>query len=324
LDTLLAAAVANLTSPMVLCFGLGVVAGAARSDLELPEPIARGLSIYLMLAIGLKGGAGLAEAPALAPVIPALVVAVVSSLLMPVLAWVLLRRVFAVADPTAAAVAAHYGSVSVVTFAAATGFLGARGIPFEQHLVAMLALMETPAILTGLGLAGAARREAGRRRELLRELLVNGSVVLLLGGLVVGFLSGPRGLADVKPFFVDPFRGALCLFLLDMGLLVSRRMRRGVLGPRLVAFGLLMPVVGAAWGLVAARALGLSVGGGTLLGVLCASASYIAVPAAMRLALPKADPAVYVTLALGVTFPLNVTVGIPLVHAAAAAFLGAP
>lgn len=318
------AALANLLSPMILAFALGLGAGLLRSDLEIPDAIAKGLSIYLMFAIGLKGGAELAAAPSALAAVPSLFAALALSFLMPLVAFALLKPLSAMPAVDRAAVAAHYGSVSVVTFATGTEFLRAAGIGFEGYVVAMLALMETPAIVTGLLLARWAAPAAGARARLvepdvLREVLLNGSIVLLVGGFLIGWLSGPQGLDAVGPFFVDPFKGVLCLFLLDMGLLVARRFAGfEVLGPGLVLFGLSMPLIGAALGLLTGMALGLSVGGVTLVMVLAASASYIAVPAAMRMALPKADPSIYVSLSLGVTFPFNIVAGIPLYYGLAA------
>jgi len=325
---------ANLLSPMILAFALGVGAGALKSDLEIPDAIAKGLSIYLMLAIGLKGGVELAHAPSLLAVLPALAMALALSFLMPLLAFGLLKLMTPLDPVNRAAIAAHYGSVSVVTFATGSEFLRAAGIAYEGHVVAMLALMETPAIVSGLLLArwgmGAAQVQASSvvRRRLLepdvaREVLLNGSIVLLVGGFLIGWLSGEKGMDAVSPFFVDPYKGVLCLFLLDMGLLVSRRFAGfRQLGLGLVAFGLVMPPIGAVLGLLAGWSLGLSEGGTTLVALLAASASYIAVPAAMRMALPKADPSLYVSISLGVTFPFNIVIGVPLYHAAARWLVG--
>jgi len=221
-------------------------------------------------------------------------------------------------------VAGHYGSISIVTFVAATSVLEQQEIAAESYMVAVAAIMEAPAIVSALWLVsrgeGAARVDAG----LWREILLNGSIVLLTGAFVIGIVTGADGLAEIEGFIVAPFKGVLCLFLLDMGLVAGRGLRqsRGVVTPALLGFGVLMPLVGALAGLLAALAIGLSGGGTMLLMVLAASASYIAVPAAMRVALPEADPGIYLTLSLGVTFPFNLTLGIPLYLAAAAAFAG--
>jgi hypothetical protein len=311
----------NLFSPMVLFFALGFAAQILKSSLEVPEAVGRGLSIYLMLAIGFTGGVELSHNAQAELVLAVALAAVALSLALPFLAYALLRSTTRLDIPAAAAVAAHYGSVSVVTFVTATAFLTQRGEFFEGYLVAMLALMETPAIVSGLLLArrdktGASRKNNGMlSRGVLHEVLLSGSVLLLIGSFIIGWASGERGMEALGAFVKEPFQGILSLFLLDLGLLAARRLSdfRAV-GPALVAFGLYMPLVGASLGLITGWILGLSVGGITLLGVLAASASYIVVPAAMRLALPQANPSIYVPLSLGVTFPFNVIVGIPLYY----------
>jgi hypothetical protein len=249
---------------------------------------------------------------------------------MPLLAFALLRSFTRLSRVDAAAISAHYGSISIVTFIAALEFLrnAAGPLKFEAALVGAAAVMETPAILTGLWLAGRGRRTAEPGapkvgRQFFREVALNGSVVMLLGALAVGAISGSKGSAAVAPFLDAPFRGVLCLFLLDLGLVAGRRLRgSGVGSGSLLAFGLYMPLIGAALGLVMARLIGLPPADGALLAVLAASASYIAVPAALRLALPEANPALSMALALGVTFPFNIVIGIPLYYAAAARLLG--
>lgn len=315
-----ALAAGNLLSPMVLCFALGIFAGVVRSDLEIPQAIARALSIYLMFAIGFKGGVGLNESGFGGGAGLGMLAALGLSFAMPFLAFGLLRLMTGLDRTLAAAISAHYGSISVVTFVTASTFLTERQVPYEGYIVAMMALMETPAILSGLALArtgstaGSGHSQPRKRLdpEVLREVLVNGSVVLLVGGFLIGWITGARGMSMIGPFVKDPFNGLLCLFLLDMGLLAARQSAAlRLLRPPVLAFGLLMPLVGAGLGLGVAMLLGLGLGGITLLMVLAASASYIAVPAAMRMALPEANPAVYVTLSLAVTFPFNVVVGIP-------------
>ena len=324
-NTLFQLAIGNLLSPMVLFFGLGVAAGWLKSDLAIPEPISKGLSLYLMLAIGFKGGVELATNGVAGTVAVAMALALVLSFSLPVLAYALLRAATRLDIPNAAAVAAHYGSVSIVTFVAATGFLGYRAIPYEGYVVAMLALMETPAIVTGLLLARRAKTIGTDKvqthlfsRELAREVFLSGSVVLLGGSLVICWITGDKGMTVMAPGIVDPFKAVLAVFLLDMGLLVGHRLQDfRTVGWSVVAFGLYMPLIGAAVGLLGAFIIGLSLGGMTLVAVLAASASYIVVPAAMRIALPQANPAIYVPLSLAVTFPFNLIVGIPLYHAAA-------
>lgn len=325
MDGILTLAGENLVSPIILSFVLGLVSALIRSDLSFPEAVAKGLSLYLLFAIGFKGGAGVAAHGIDASLLAALVTGVILSLLLPFVAFALLRVLTQVSVTDAAAVAGHYGSISIVTFVAASSLLAGRGIPAESYMVAVAAAMEAPAIVSALWLA--ARRGNGTRSvngDLWREILINGSIVLLLGAFTIGWFTGEAGLAEIRSFIVDPFKGVLCLFLLDMGLVAGRGLRngRGVLSAGAVFFGLLMPLAGATLSLAAGLALGLSLGGVVLLMVLGASASYIAVPAAMRVALPEANPALSLTLALGVTFPFNLTVGIPLYLLLAAAVTG--
>ncbi|MFN4165966.1 MAG: sodium-dependent bicarbonate transport family permease [Ferrovibrio sp.] len=324
---LLSLAAGNLLSPMILAFALGALAAFLRSDLEIPEGAAKALAIYLMFAIGFKGGVAMHSASGLA-LLWAIVAALVLSTILPLLAFGLLRGVWRQDRTNAAAIAAHYGSISIVTFVTAAEFLRSRDIPYEGYLVAMTAVMETPAILIGLLLAGrqvqaGMQQGSSERGELVREVLVNGSVMLLVGGFVIGWITGDAGLTKIKPFVVDLFNGALCIFLLDMGLVAVRQGRAAKHFPKpLILFGLVMPPLGAALGLATAWALGLSTGGAMLLAVLSASASYIAVPAAMRLALPAANPSLSVTLALAITFPFNVAIGLPLYLLAAQYLFG--
>jgi hypothetical protein len=248
-----------------------------------------------------------------------LLAGVALSAILPLIAYALLRNMSRLSRIDAAAVAGHYGSISIVTFVAAGALLQARGVSYEGWLVAVAATMEAPAILTALWLA---QRTAGQRPGQgvpWREVILNGSIVLLLGAFLIGWATGPDGMAEVEGFLVAPFKGVLCLFLLDMGLVAGRNLARSrsALTVGAVLFGLLMPLVGAAAGLGTAWALGLSVGGMAILATLAASASYIAVPAAMRVALPEANPAIYLSLSLGVTFPFNLAVGISLYLAAA-------
>lgn len=324
MDAILSLAATNLLSPVVLCFALGLFAALARSDLSVPEAVAKGMSIYLLFAIGFKGGVAVSEHGIDATLGLSLVAGVVLSALLPVVAFMLLRAMSNLSTTDAAAVAAHYGSISIVTFVAATSVLQGRGIMYEGYMVAVAAAMEAPAILSALWLV--ARGSGGRKMDagLWHEILLNGSIVLLLGSFLIGWVTGPAGLAQIDSFIVAPFKGVLCLFLLDMGLVAGRGLRNGrqVLRPGVLAFGVVMPVVGAAFGLGTGMLLGLSTGGVTIMAVLSASASYIAVPAAMRVALPEADPSIYLTLSLGVTFPFNLTLGIPLYMAAAVALTG--
>ncbi|TGY88532.1 sodium-dependent bicarbonate transport family permease [Marinicauda algicola] len=317
-------ALANLTSPAVLFFALGIFAGVAKSDLNVPEAVAKGLALYLMLAIGFKGGVAVSEQGFTAALALAALAGIVLSFAMPLIAYGLLRAMTKLDPVTAAASAAHYGSISVVTFVAGAEFLQMSGMVSSGYMVAVLALMETPAILTGLILAGrAAGSDQRTRSELVREVALNGSVVLLLGSFLIGMLSGQSGMAKLEPFVVDLFQGVLALFLLDMGLVAARRLSGAKkLGAGGIAFGLIMPPIGASLALATAWLIGMSAADAAALMILAGSASYIAVPAAMRIALPQADPSVYLTLSLAITFPFNLTLGIPLYAAVARLAIG--
>lgn len=328
-DTL-AIAAANLLSPMVLFFALGFAAALVRSELSVPEAVGKGLALYLMLAIGFKGGVSVAEAGASLDLLMTAAAGIVLGFVIPFIAHALLRSTTRLDDATRAAVAAHYGSISVVTFVAATEVIKSQGIFYDGYMVAVMALMETPAIIAGLLLArgtiaerDAMLGEGAGTGGLMREVFLNGSVVLLLGAFVIGIATGTRGMEAIGPFVDAPFKGVLCLFLLDMGLLAARRLRAASgLTPALAAFGIYMPLIGGAMGLAAGALLGLSAGSVALLAVLAASASYIAVPAAMRMALPEANAAIYLTLSMAITFPFNLVAGIPLYIAAALALAG--
>lgn len=324
MSEILALASENLLSPIILSFLLGLAAAMARSDLSIPEAVAKGMSIYLLFAIGFKGGASVADHGVDGALLMSIGAGILLSFGLPLVAFGLLKVLTQFSRLDAAAVAAHYGSISIVTFVAATSVLEGRAIPAEGYMVAVAAAMEAPAILSALWLVS--RNGSGGRMEpgLVREILLNGSIVLLVGSFVIGMLTGERGLAEISSFIVSPFKGVLCLFLLDMGLVAGRGLRqsKGVLGLGAILFGVLMPLAGSVLGLTLGMLIGLSTGGVVLLMVLSASASYIAVPAAMRVALPEANPAIYLTLSLGVTFPFNLTLGIPLYVALATQFTG--
>lgn len=320
------AALANLLSPPILFFVLGLFAGWARSDLEVPDAIAKALALYLILAIGFKGGAAMAESDDLLRIVPVLLLAAAMSFVIPLWVDLALRLASKLGPVDRGAIAAHYGSVSIVTFVAATQFLELRQLPYEGYMAAVVAVMEMPAILTGLWLAGRAMDGGGAApavrfdAHVLREVLLNGSVVLLTGAFLIGWVTGPAGLERIEGFITVPFQGVLCLFLLDMGLVVGRSTALQRLSGGLVAAAVFVPLVNGLIGLGAGWALGLSEGGVMLLATLSASASYIAVPAALRLALPRADTSLGLALSLGITFPFNLVLGIPL-YAAMAAWL---
>jgi len=322
---LLSAVQANLLSPAVLFFALGLIAAVAKSDLKFPEPIYVGLNTYLLVAIGFKGGVAISEAGLVKVLLPA-VAAMLLGAIIPLWTYPLLRFGGKLSGVDAAAVAAHYGSVSAVTFIAATNYLKAVDQPFENYATAFLAVMESPAILVGVILGKLATSKEAEAtpgaslRTAAHEALFGRSIFLLVGALVAGALSGEAGMKKVEPFFVAPFQGVLALFLLEMGLVAGRRLGdlRKV-GAFLLGFGIVVPLVNGALGVLLGHATGLSVGGATLLGVLAASASYIAAPAAIRLSLPEANPTLYLTSSLAITFPFNITVGIPIYLALARA-----
>ena len=312
----------NLLSPLVLAFALGVVASYLKSDLRLPDALYASLSIYLLFAIGLKGGVALSKTPISEVALPALGTLVLG-VVTPLTAFAVLRRLrFDRAD--AGALAAHYGSVSAVTFLAAIAYVTVAGYTPEGFMPTLVALLEVPAIVVGLLLAtargagakaDASADAAGRApwRVALHDVLTGRSIVLLVGGLVVGTLAGERGMAPVAPFFVAGFQGALTLFLLEMGIVAAARLRDlKAVGGRLVGFAIALPIVHGALGVAVGQACGLGIGGSAVLGAMVSSASYIAAPAAVRMALPEASPTLYLTAALGITFPFNLALGLPL------------
>lgn len=314
--------------PVVLFFVLGIIAGVVRSDLKIHSVFYDALSIFLLLAIGLKGGVELARYPLLDLVLPTLAVVTVGSLI-PLLAFPVLRRIGKLPAADAGSIAAHYGSVSVVTFVTASEILKAVGMAPAGYMVAVLAVMETPAILSGLYLAQRGTSEASGKASgdaggnLWHEVLLNASVVLLLGSFAIGWIAGPAKFEEVKLLFDGLFKGVLCLFLLDMGLIAARRLLQSrAINLRLVMLAVLFPLVNGMLGTLAGHAIGLDAGSVAAFGVLCASASYIAVPAAMRVALPQADPGIYLTMSLSLSFPFNLIINIGLIAWAARALAG--
>lgn len=313
--------------PAILFFGVGLFAGLVRSNLEIPQQVSRFLSLYLLMALGLKGGFALAKSGLTQEVASGLGAAVLLAVIVPLLGFLVLRRVTGGFD--AAALAATYGSVSAVTFITASQHLGNQGVPFGGHMAAAMALMESPAILIAVGMANRIRRQGSGSPAstgtgaILRESFTEGAQLLLLGAMLVGLLSGDAGQAAMRPFAGDLFKGLLSFFLLDMGLQAARNLPavRGK-SPALLAYAVLAPLVHAALALGLSLLLGLSAGDAALLMVLAASASYIAVPAVLRHAMPEANPSVYFGLSLGVTFPLNLLLGIPLYTAVALRFVG--
>jgi hypothetical protein len=312
-------ALTALLVPPLLFFALGAAAQGCRSDLKFPADLSRALSIYLMIGIGLHGGAELVHAE-LATAVQSVLAALALGIGLPLIAYLALTALLRIDGLNAAAIAAHYGSVSAGTFLTAVAYMQSRDIAFESYPVIMLAVMEAPAIMIGLVLAQRARREAGatgghgKLGAAFAKAMTHGSVVLLFGTMLIGALVSEKSLGTIMPFYQTIFTGALCLFLLELGMDAAKRLEDfWRVGWRLAAFGVAMPLVGAAIGLgIGHGMLGFGPGGATLVAVLAASASYIAVPPAIRLAVPEANPSLYLTLSLGITFPFNVVVGIPL------------
>ena len=313
----------NFVDPAILFFVFGMLAGLLRSNLEIPPQIARFLSLYLLMALGLKGGFALAQSGMTTEVVVSLGAALIMAILVPLLGYLTLRQFLNGFD--AAAVAATYGSVSAVTFITAVQYLDTHGISFGGHMAAAMALMESPAIVLAVVLANHARQTAAVKASgavaagnaplgrILHEALTDGAQLLLLGAMLIGVLTGESGQAAMKPFSVDLFKGMLAFFLLDMGLLAARNMGK-LKGQSvwLLVYAIAGPLVHAGIALLLSWSLGLPVGNGVLLMVLAASASYIAVPAVIRHAIPEANPTLYFGMSLGITFPLNILVGIPL------------
>jgi uncharacterized protein len=309
----------SILSPMVLAFLLGIIASRIKSDLKFPDSLYQSLTIYLLIAIGMKGGYKLSLATFSEVFQPAMV-AIGLCCSIPLWTYWLMRRAGKFDVYNSAALAAHYGSVSAVTFSAALAFHESLQIPFEGFMPSMLAMMEIPAILIGISLARinapmSDSKEQVPLKEVARELFAGKSSLLLLGFLIIGFFVGKTGWEQVSPLFDVPFKGILTLFLLEAGLVAGRKLsdlKKG--GLFLVGFGILFPIIHALIGIYLGQLAGLSLGGATILGTLAASASYIAAPAACRVALPEANPSYYLTSALAITFPFNITIGLPLYH----------
>jgi len=312
---LLEAAITNATSAPVLAFVLGLLAVGLKSDLRLPEALYQGLSIYLLLGIGIKGGVALSEAnpsEVWLPILGTLGLGIV----IPILAFWLVGKLTKLDVVNRGALAAHYGSTSLVTFSAAIIFLESQQVQYEGFVTTLLAILEIPGIVVGLMLASRGLGRGLNWGESLREIMTSKSIVLLAGGLVLGLITGTSGYERIEPFFGGLFTGILALFLLEMGIVAGRRLpdvKKAGIG--LVVFSLGFPLLAGALGVVVGALTGLGLGGSVVLGVLTASASYIAAPAAVRLALPEASPGIYLTAALGITFPFNLIFGIPILFA---------
>lgn len=309
----------NILNPPVLFFFVGMAAVLLKSDLEIPQPLPKLFSLYLLMAIGFKGGYEITQSGLNLEIAETLLASIVMACVVPIYSFFILR--VKLDTYNAAAIAATYGSISAVTFITASAFLSKLGMSFGGHMVAALALMESPAIVVGIVLVKAFTKrkqtddgemEVLKWGEVLREACLNGSVFLLIGSLIVGLLTGEAGWIKLKPFTEDSFYGVLCFFLLDMGLIAARRIRELFkAGPFVMSFSVFTPVLNAMIGIGIAKIIGMSAGNALLFAVLCASASYIAVPAAMRMTIPEANPSLYISMALALTFPFNIIIGIP-------------
>jgi len=307
--------ISNLTNPTLLFFILVIIAVLLKSDLEIPSQISKFVSLYLLFSIGFKGGMELSHSGLTPEVMATLGLAILLALMVPVYSFFLLRARLGTSN--AGAIAATYGSVSAVTFVAASSFLADKGIAFGGHMVAAMALMESPAIIIGVVLIRLFTDEdqphGHSLRDIVKEGFSNGSVLMILGSLVIGIVADEKQAEGIKPFTSDIFKGFLALFLLDMGIVAARRLKAfRHTGWFLVAFGLIMPPINACLAILLAHALDIQTGNAFLLAILASSASYIAVPAALRLAVPQADPGLYIPMALAVTFPFNLVIGIPI------------
>ncbi|CAB4561812.1 unannotated protein [freshwater metagenome] len=304
-------AIENLTSPPVLAFVLGALAVILRSDLRLPDPIHTWISTYLLLAIGLKGGHSL-KGSELSTLISPAVLTIAFGIAIPAVIFFVTTKLLRLSAPDAGSLAAHYGSVSVVTFTAAMIFATEADFITEPYLTSLVAILEVPGIVVALVLVSM-KSDGIKWRSAVHEVLTGRSVLLLVGGLVIGSVSSANSFSRVEPFFVGMFSGLLTLFLLDMGATVATRFATSGRPPlRMTIFAVISPIVFGTTGVIAAHAIGMSIGGSAVFGIMAASASYIAAPAAVRIALPNADSGLSLGLALGVTFPFNLTIGIPL------------
>lgn len=307
--------ISNLTNPTLLFFVMGIVATLVKSDLEIPPTTVKFISLYLLFAIGFKGGQELSHGGLTTEILLSLVLGVVIASLIPLYTFFVLKRKMSVSD--AAAVAATYGSVSAVTFVAATSFLEAQSVPFGGHMVAVMALMESPAIIVGVILMMRydpdPDSEGSDLKSIVKHSFTNGSVLMILGSLIIGIVADTKQAEGIKPFTTDIFKGFLAIFLLEMGMVTARRFGAfRKYGWFVGAFAIIAPIVNGAAVAVISGLVTADVGNRLMFAVLAASASYIAVPAAMRLAAPKADPGLYIPMALGVTFPFNITFGMPI------------
>ena len=304
----------NFASPVVLAFALGIAAKLLKSDLEIPKPLYQGLSIYLLLAIGLKGGVELSKTSIDAFIGPASITLLLG-VITPLIAYLILRYLGRMDMINSSAIAAHYGSVSAVTFIAAISYVESLGYSPEGFMPTLVALLEVPGIIVALLIPQLSNGGNGSFKKALHEVVTGSSIILLLGGLLIGFVAGPVKFESVQPFFVSGFQGALVLFLLELGMVTARRLSDlKKVGVFLLGFGIIVPILHGLLAIWLGLMVGLSVAGATVLAAMVSSGSYIAAPAAVRIALPKANPSYYLTASLGITFPFNITIGIPIYY----------
>lgn len=308
--------ISNLTNPTLLFFLLGILASVVKSDLEIPPTTSKFISLYLLFSIGFKGGQELAHSSFNSEILYSILLGLAVAATIPFYTFFILKQKLSIHD--AGAAAAAYGSVSAVTFVSANSFLDIQGQSFGGHMVAVMALMEAPAIIVGVILIGRFDKEESSKTsigEIVRHSLTNGSVLMVMGSLIIGLIADSKQAEGIKPFTTDIFKGFLAIFLLEMGMITARRFKAfRKYGWFVTLFALLMPIInGTAVALISGWVTQ-DVGNRFMFAILAASASYIAVPAAMRLAAPKADPGLYIPMALGVTFPFNITFGMPLFY----------
>jgi len=315
-------ALENLTSVSVLVFALGFIAARFKSDIRIPEPVYQIISVYLLFGIGLKGGVALRNSSLDGIALP-LIATILLGTIIPVLAFLALKAIKNLNSIDRGAISAHYGSTSLVTFTAALVFLENAEVSYEGFATALLTVMEVPGIIVGIFLATRHLNRKVSWGESLREAILGKTVVLLLGGLIIGAISGDAGYEKVAPFFVNLLPGILALFLMHLGFLAGAKAHAiKEVGPGLAIFAILFPIFAGTLGVIGGAIAGLSVGGATVLGVLCASASYIAAPAAVQIAIPEANPSLSITSSLAITFPFNLLIGIPLIKAISLAIVG--
>jgi len=304
----------NFTSPVVLAFVLGIVSKFVKSDLEFPRPLYQSISIYLLLAIGLKGGVELSKTSFAVFLSPA-IATIALGVLTPISAFLIIRYIRRLDLSNSAGLAAHYGSVSMVTFLVAISFMQDKGMEPEGYMPTLLALLEIPGIIVALMIPVLANKNTSSIGRALHEVITGSSIFLLIGGVIIGFIAGPVKFTAVEPFFVNGFQGALFLFLLELGMTTASRLRDlKKVGAFIIFFGIFVPILHSVPAIFLGYWAGLSTAGITVLATMVSSASYIAAPAAVRIALPKASPSIYLTASLGITFPFNITLGIPLYY----------